>query len=353
MSNSENNNFEYNYSNIESLSENTNENTNENTSENTSENVSETIKKTINHIEYNISFYNEQKKILKNLYKKLLDINKDIKKIENSKLNLKEEIEEKHGLISRSRGKAIYNKKLLLKNTNIKSLKNEQNKLVNLFKNIIENNNFNLNLSRTNINTNSLKIKSNNFILQIKYLTETLTGKIEKIDTIINQIETVLTSNSLNKTTIDKTSISMIYVLDELVKDIAGKNNSSSILFQNTNLLKSSINEKYKKYKEYKKFQKEYNNYTELLTKNNELIINTLQKSLQTRDEYRLKIDTLINDITFLMFNNNQTQNKKNRIKSIMNQINRIKTYKCIVLDDLVLNTIDRLNNMLMVSEGL
>jgi len=351
MSKTEDNNYEYNYSNNGSLSENVNEN--ENTNENISENVTETIKKTINHIEYNISFYNEQKKLLKYLYKNLLNKNKDIKKIENSKLSLKEKIEKNHGPIIRPRGKAIYNKELLLKNTNIKNLKNEQNKLVNLFKNIIENNNFNLNLSRTNINTNSLKIKSNNFISQIKNLTKILTGKIEKIDTIIDQIETVLTSNSLNKTTIDKTSISMICVLDELVKDIAGKNNSSSILFQNTNLLKSSINEKYKKYKEYKEFQKEYNNYTELLTKNNKLIINTLQKSLQTRDEYRLKINTLINDITFLMFNNNQTQNKKNRIKSIMNQINRIKTYKCILLDVLVLDTIDRLNNMLMVSEGL
>jgi hypothetical protein len=339
MSNSENNNYEYNDSNYNIIYSN---------NESLSENVSETIKKTINHIEYNISFYNEQKKLLKNLYKNLLDKNKNIKKIENSKLSLIEKIEKNYGPIVRSRGKAIYNKELEFKNTTIKSLKNEQNKLVNLIKNIIENNNLNIILSKNNINTNSLKIKLNNFISKIKDLTNILTKKIKKINDKIEQIKTILTSNSLNKTTIDKTSISMIYDLDEFVKDIIGKNNLSTILFQNINLLNSSINEKYKKSKEYKEFQKNYNTYTELLTKNNELIINTLQKSLQKRDEYRLKIDTLINDITFLMFNNNQTQNKKNRMKSIMTQINRIKDYKCIELNELVLDTIYRLNNELM-----
>ena len=79
-------------------------------------------------------------------------------------------------------------------------------------------------------------LKTNDFISKIKDLTNILTKKIKKIHDKIEQIETILNSNLLNQTTIDKTSISMIYDLDELIKDITGKNNLSTILFQNINL---------------------------------------------------------------------------------------------------------------------
>ena len=305
------------------------------------------VAQTISTIEENISFYNEQKKILKNLYKNLLNKNKNIGNIETSKLTLKENIEKKHGPIERPRGKLIYNKEVQLKNNSIAILKKEQKNIINSITNIIETNNLNIVLRKNNINTNSLKIKSNNVVLRLKELTDILNAKIKKINDKITQINTILHNNRLNKNAIDKTSISMIYELEEIAKDIIGKNNLSSIFFQNTTLLISNIKEKYTKSKEYKDFNKKYNIYIDLLTDNKDLILDTLNKSLHERDIYRIKIEELINDATFLLYNNNQSENKLNRLRTIMNKINRIKDYKCIELKDSILDTIHGLTMQL------
>lgn len=295
------------------------------------------IENTILNLEENISFYNEQKKILKNLYKILLNKNNNIKKVEAEKVGLKEKIELQHGSINRGRGKGIYENQLKLKNKNTTLIKKEESEILNSIKNIVENNNFNIIQQRNNIN--NVKIKSNSTIVKIIDLTNSFTLKIKKLNDKIIQINTILQSE-LNNVTKDKTSIGMIYDLQELSNDIYGKNNLSTRLFQNFNFLNSSINEKYKRSKEYKNLEKKYNIYMNLLTINSSLILETLTSALNTRENYRGKINELINTAPSIIYSNNVSQNNKSRI---MNKINVISKYRCIELDNSISDTIFQL----------
>jgi len=138
-------------------------------------------------------------------------------------------------------------------------------------------------------------------------------SKIKKLNDKIIQINTILQSR-LNNVTKDKTSIGMIYDLQELSDDISGKNNLSTRLFQNFNLLNSKINEKYKKSKEYKDLEKKYKIYMNLLTINSSLILETLTSARNTRDNYKEKIKKLIDTAPLIIYNNNVSQNNKSRI---------------------------------------
>ena len=297
------------------------------------------IKETIEHIEEVISFYNGQKKILKNLYKDFLSKNKELRKIENNKLHLEKNVIAKHGNIKSKRVQSIYNKELKEKNNDIKRLKNEKNEITTSIKIMIENNNILFKNNVNNVNPNALKLKPNNFISKLKQFSDIIKGKIVKLNSKISQIHSVLGSKILSKNNINKTSISLIYDLTELLND----SDRSSIFCQEIDNLIDNANEKYKKSKEYKDFVKENNVYMELLVENNELISNTLQQSLDTRNNLREKVNGLINELTQLVYNNRNIESKITEISRKIQEIERIRNYKCIELTDEILNNFEGL----------
>jgi hypothetical protein len=288
----------------------------------------------IRQTEENIGFYNEQKRLLKNLYKNLLNKNEMIKNIKKSNEENKEKLIKEWGTVNRGRGKTIYNKEKVLKNQNIESLKAEQDQIIASIQEIIKNENLNKIRERNIINTNQLLLKNDNLINRINMLNIILTGSIHRINNVKTKILSVLKSGILNADLYDKSLIASISDLQVIERDITNNIEETGI-YLNIHNIDSQLNEKYSRSKEYKDLKKKYIEYNILLNEHKDLFLDTLVEALQKRIEYQDRIRKLISiayDIRFST-NNNRLINV-NHYRNTLEELLKISKYQCINLND-------------------
>jgi hypothetical protein len=316
-----------------------NNNNNENRLQNRQ--IIRSIPAVIRQTEENIRFYNEQKKLLKNLYKNLLNKNEMIKNIKKSNEEIKEKLIKEWGAINRGRGKTIYNREKLLKNQDIELLKAEQNKIITSIQEIIRNENLNKIRERNITNTNQLSLKNDNLINRINMLNMILTGSIRRIIDVKIKILSVLKSGLLNTNEYDKSLIASISDLQVIERDI-NNNNEETGIYVDIHNINSHLNEKYSRSKEYKDLKAKYIEYTTLLNDNKQLFLDTLIEALEKRREYQEHVKELIFRAYEIRFSNNQFINIEN-YGIIIEELLKILNYRCINLD---INDSDTIRSM-------